>query len=184
MNCSFMASHRSRPSPGPRAACLAAVRIRCRNTFACTGSSSASSANASKGSNGDGVSGTIASCSGKAGSRRILVTPRLDDRAGGGIPSRRQIRQADTMRTAVNAADDGKSRAFQLIIQPARGQTANHGRGFRLTPQYEISGSPLPSFPGEALMNALDDVVRSPGSRSTTSAFMWRPCQTGSGRPR
>ena len=42
------------------------------------------------------------------------------------------MRQANVVRPPVDAIDDNIGRTLQLIIQPARDQPADHGRGLAL----------------------------------------------------
>ena len=63
------------------------------------------------------------------------------------------------MRAAVDPVDDDIGRALQLIIQPARNQTADHGCGLRLAMQDKVGDAALPSPLGQASMDALDDVI-------------------------
>jgi hypothetical protein len=46
--------------------------------------------------------------------------------------------QVNVMRAAVDAIDDDIGRALQLIVQPARDQPADQGRGLRLAMQNEF----------------------------------------------
>ncbi len=60
---------------------------------------------------------------------RIVVRPRLHDRAGRGIAGHFDIGEPDVMRSSIDPLDDRIGRAFQFVMQSALDQAAEHGIG-------------------------------------------------------
>src|SRR5665213_2851930 len=90
---------------------------------------------------------------------RVIIGPRLDDRASGGVAGHLQIAEAQMMGAPVDSGNDGVGGPLQFVVEAPLHQPAEDRIGWFLSMQSEGADIRFVYAAAHGLVHGLDDVA-------------------------